>query len=156
MSLADQLQSAADSGQLLSASLENINSLLAASDNPVYRASIGELAAAGHWAELNDRFFQALKFGTGGLRGRTVGKIVTQAERGGAPEDQRPEHPCVGTNAMNFYNVGRNASELVRKMEANVHLMANPSEACPANWKPGAKTLTPGKDLVGNVAAAME
>jgi peroxiredoxin (alkyl hydroperoxide reductase subunit C) len=51
--------------------------------------------------------------------------------------------------------VGRNASELVRKMEANVHLLANPSEACPANWKPGAKTLTPGKDLVGNVAGAL-
>jgi peroxiredoxin (alkyl hydroperoxide reductase subunit C) len=33
--------------------------------------------------------------------------------------------------------------------------MANPSEACPANWTPGAKTLTPSKDLVGNVAAAM-
>ena len=49
----------------------------------------------------------------------------------------------------------RNASELVRKMEANVHLLANPSEACPANWQPGAKTLTPGKDIVGNVASVL-
>ena len=65
-----------------------------------------------------------------------------------------PEGKLV-TSEVNFYNVGRNASELVRKMEANVHLLANPSEACPANWTPGAKTLTPGKDLVGNVAAAM-
>jgi peroxiredoxin (alkyl hydroperoxide reductase subunit C) len=40
-------------------------------------------------------------------------------------------------------------------MEANVHLIANPSEACPANWTPGAKTLRPGKDIVGNVAAAL-
>lgn len=130
MSLADQLQSAADSGKLLSASLENINALLAASDNPVYRASIEELAAAGHWAELNDRFFQALKFGTGGLRGRTVGKIVTQAERGGAPEDQRPEHPCVGTNAMNFYNVGRATRGLVayiKAYRANAQLGGRPS-----------------------------
>jgi len=66
-----------------------------------------------------------------------------------------PEGKLVSSE-VNFYNVGRNASELVRKMEANVHLMANPSEACPANWSPGAKTLRPGKDLVGNVAAAMK
>ena len=65
-----------------------------------------------------------------------------------------PEGKLV-TSEVNFYNVGRNASELVRKMEANVHLMANPSEACPANWKPGSKTLRPGKDIVGNVAGAL-
>lgn len=64
-----------------------------------------------------------------------------------------PEGKLV-TSEVNFYNVGRDASELVRKMEANVHLMANPSEACPAKWTPGAKTLRPGKDIVGNVAAA--
>ena len=59
------------------------------------------------------------------------------------------------SSEVNFYNVGRNAEELVRKMEANVHLIANPSEACPARWKPGAKTLRPSKELVGNVAAAL-
>jgi NADH-dependent peroxiredoxin subunit C len=59
------------------------------------------------------------------------------------------------SSEVNFYNVGRNADELVRKMQANVHLLANPSEACPARWTPGAKTLHPGKDLVGNVAAAL-
>ncbi len=65
-----------------------------------------------------------------------------------------PEGKLVSSE-VNFYNVGRNAEELVRKMEANVHLMANPSEACPAKWTPGAKTLRPGKDIVGNVAAAL-
>lgn len=63
-----------------------------------------------------------------------------------------PEGKLVSSE-VNFYNVGRNAEELVRKMEANVHLMANPNEACPAKWTPGAKTLRPGKELVGNVAA---
>lgn len=129
MSLADQLQAAASSGQLLPASLDNIRALLAASDNPLYSASIEELATAGQWAELNDRFFQALKFGTGGLRGRTVGKIVTKAERGSAPEDQRPEHPCVGTNAMNFYNVSRATRGLVtylKNFRANAKLSGKP------------------------------
>jgi peroxiredoxin (alkyl hydroperoxide reductase subunit C) len=65
-----------------------------------------------------------------------------------------PEGKLVSSE-VNFYNVGRDASELVRKMEANVHLIANPNEACPAKWTPGAKTLKPGKDIVGNVASAM-
>ncbi len=65
-----------------------------------------------------------------------------------------PEGKLV-TSEVNFYNVGRNAAELVRKMEANVHLVANPAEACPAKWTPGSKTLKPGKDIVGNVAGAL-
>lgn len=130
MSLADQLQAAANAGDLLAASHDNIRALLAASDNPLYRASIEELASAGQWAELNDRFFQALKFGTGGLRGRTVGRNVTKAERGSAPEDQRPENPCVGTNAMNFYNVSRATRGLVtyiKNYRANAKLSGKPS-----------------------------
>ncbi len=65
-----------------------------------------------------------------------------------------PEGKLVSSE-VNFYNVGRNAAELVRKMEANSHLIAHPNEACPANWKPGARTLRPGKDIVGNVASAL-
>ena len=65
-----------------------------------------------------------------------------------------PEGKLVSSE-INFYNVGRNADELVRKMEANVHLISNPSEACPAKWTPGAKTLKPGKDIVGNVASVL-
>ncbi|WP_395742934.1 phospho-sugar mutase [Prosthecobacter sp.] len=130
MSLADQLQAAASSGQLLAASHDNIRALLAASDSPLYRASIEELASAGQWEELNDRFFQALKFGTGGLRGRTVARNVTKAERGSAPADQRPEHPCVGTNAMNFYNVSRATRGLVtylKNYRAAAKLSGKPS-----------------------------
>lgn len=59
------------------------------------------------------------------------------------------------SSEINFYNVGRDAAELLRKVQANVYVLANPSEACPAKWVPGAKTLTPGKDIVGNIAAAL-
>jgi peroxiredoxin (alkyl hydroperoxide reductase subunit C) len=65
-----------------------------------------------------------------------------------------PEGKLV-TSEVNFYNVGRDAGELLRKLQANVHLLAHPSEACPAKWTPGSKTLIPGKNLVGNVAAAL-
>jgi phosphoglucomutase len=69
--------------------------------------ALEELAEAHEWPELNDRFYQTLAFGTGGLRGRTIGKIVTEAERGSSREEERPELPCVGTNAMNFFNISR-------------------------------------------------
>lgn len=59
------------------------------------------------------------------------------------------------SSEINFYNVGRDAGELLRKLQANVHLQSHPAEACPAKWTPGAKTLHPGKNLVGNVAAAL-
>ena len=65
-----------------------------------------------------------------------------------------PEGKLVSSQ-VNFYNVGRNMEELVRIMEANAHCAANPDEACPAKWAPGAKTLTPSEGMVGNVYEAL-
>lgn len=45
--------------------------------------------------------------------------------------------------------------ELVRRLEANVYLMAHPAEACPAKWKQGAKTLKPSEKMVGKVYEAL-
>ncbi len=59
------------------------------------------------------------------------------------------------TSEVNFYNVGRDASELVRKVAANVYLLAHPDEACPAKWKQGAKTLKPNEKMVGKVYEAL-
>jgi peroxiredoxin (alkyl hydroperoxide reductase subunit C) len=59
------------------------------------------------------------------------------------------------SSEINFYNVGRNADELARKMEANSYLLAHPAEACPAKWTPGQKTLTPSEKLVGKVYEAL-
>jgi len=56
---------------------------------------------------------------------------------------------------VNFYNVGRSASELLRKVKANAYLAKHPEEACPANWVEGEKTLKPGANLVGRVAEAL-
>lgn len=60
------------------------------------------------------------------------------------------------SSEINFYNVGRNADELVRKMQANVYLAAHPNEACPARWKPGSKTLAPSEKMVGKVFEALQ
>lgn len=58
---------------------------------------------------------------------------------------------------MNFYNLGRNIEELLRKLKANIHLAKNPVEACPAQWKEeGDRTLKPSAKLVGKVHEAMQ
>ena len=48
-------------------------------------------------------------------------------------------------------NIGRNAGELLRKLEAAVFVREHGGEVCPANWQPGGKTLKPGIDLVGKI-----
>src|SRR5881396_2585120 len=99
--------------QLLDSAAKNIRALLAGAPSDLYAQVVDELIAAGEWHELNDRFYKTLEFGTGGLRGRTIGKIVTKAERGNSGADERPQFPCVGTNAMNFANVNRATQGLV-------------------------------------------
>ncbi|HEX8077275.1 MAG TPA: phospho-sugar mutase, partial [Chthoniobacterales bacterium] len=111
------IETAVASGKLLASSVTNIRSLLADPAPPRYGDVVLELADAGEWAELNDRFYKTLAFGTGGLRGRTIGKVVTKAERGNAADDAPPQFPCVGTNAMNFYNVSRATRGLVRYLQ---------------------------------------
>ena len=108
------IEQAVSDGDILSSSAENIRHLLSSSDLPLYHESVGELVDRKEWGELNDRFYQTLKFGTGGLRGRSIGKIVTTAELGTPNDLGRPEFPCVGTNALNFYNLKRATTGYVR------------------------------------------
>lgn len=101
------LDSAVASGALLESSYRNILKHLEGATNPVAPAAVSELAQSGAWEELNDRFYKTLAFGTGGLRGRTIGKIVTKAEQGNGGPNDRPEFSCVGSATMNAYNLGR-------------------------------------------------
>jgi len=57
---------------------------------------------------------------------------------------------------VNFYNMGRNVDELLRKLKANLHLAKHPDEACPARWIEGAKTLKPSAKMVGKVYEALK
>ena len=47
--------------------------------------------------------------------------------------------------------IGRNASELLRKVKAAQYVRSHPGEVCPAKWEEGADTLAPGLDLVGKI-----
>src|SRR6267378_7560744 len=108
-----RIEQAVADGQLIASSAKNIPTLLEGAGSDIYFRSVKELVDAAQWQELNDRFYKTLAFGTGGLRGRTIGKIVTAAERGNARPGERPEFPCVGTNAMNFFNISRATQGLV-------------------------------------------
>jgi len=116
--LTERIRAAARAGHLLESTHRNIESLLARSRSPLVRESVGELVAAEAWEELNDRFFKTLAFGTGGLRGRTIGRIVTRAEAGAPQPLDRPEFPCVGTNAMNDFNISRATQGLAAYLKA--------------------------------------
>lgn len=61
-----------------------------------------------------------------------------------------PEGRIVGYE-VSAGNVGRNAEELLRKVQACQFVHEHGDQVCPANWKPGAETLKPGADLVGQL-----
>ena len=48
-------------------------------------------------------------------------------------------------------SIGRNADELVRKIEAAQFVATHDGEVCPAKWKQGGATLKPSIDLVGKI-----
>jgi peroxiredoxin (alkyl hydroperoxide reductase subunit C) len=47
--------------------------------------------------------------------------------------------------------IGRDAKELLRKVQAAQYVASHPNEVCPAKWTPGAETLSPSLDLVGKI-----
>ncbi len=55
------------------------------------------------------------------------------------------------TYEMHDNSIGRSVEELLRKLQAAIFVREHKGEVCPANWKPGKKTLKPGLDLVGKI-----
>lgn len=47
--------------------------------------------------------------------------------------------------------IGRDASDLLRKIKAAQYVAAHPGEVCLAKWKEGEATLAPSLDLVGKI-----
>ena len=111
--LLEQIFKAGANGKLLESTVTNLKRFLDSEPEPYEVGSVIELIERLEWSELNDRFFRTLAFGTGGLRGKSIGKIVTKAESGRPQPMGRPEFPCTGTNAMNFYNISRATQGLV-------------------------------------------
>ncbi|WP_374503381.1 redoxin domain-containing protein, partial [Zoogloea sp.] len=47
--------------------------------------------------------------------------------------------------------IGRDATELLRKVKAAQYVATHPGEVCPAKWQEGDATLAPSLDLVGKI-----
>jgi len=118
--LLPKLVQAVENNLLLAASLKNIELLLAGSSGDLARQVIEQLVGDEQWQELNDRFYKTLAFGTGGLRGRTVGKVVTTAEQGQGGPNGRPEYPCIGTACMNHFNLSRAMRGLISYVQKDL------------------------------------
>ncbi|MBZ0126159.1 MAG: peroxiredoxin [Rhodocyclaceae bacterium] len=87
---------------------------------------------------------------TGALT-RNFGVMIEEAglaERGTFLIDPEGRIQIVEINAG---GIGRDASELLRKIKAAQYVAAHPGEVCPAKWKEGDKTLAPSLDLVGKI-----
>src|SRR5690554_19533 len=70
------------------------------------------------------------------------------AERGTFVIDPEGKIQIIEVNAG---GIGRDASELLRKVKAAQYVAAHPGEVCPAKWKEGEETLAPSLDLVGKI-----
>ena len=98
----EKIDQAVKEEKLLSSAQQNIHQLLELENCPEWILnSLDELVTGELWEELNDRFHTNLAFGTGGMRGRTIGKVVTNPEQGNSNKGETPEYAAIGSNTLN-------------------------------------------------------
>jgi phosphoglucomutase len=107
MNILEKIHAAATAGQLMPPTVENLSAWWQAGLPDWATQSIAELVERGEWAELNDRFYRYLEFGTGGMRGRTIGKVAAKAETGTLSAGGTPEHAAIGCNVLNDFTLVR-------------------------------------------------
>jgi len=110
----DKITQAAKDGKLMPSAVENLTAWSQAGLPAWAQESINELVERGEWAELNDRFYRYLEFGTGGMRGRTIGAVAAKAETGQLSSQGSPEHANVGSNLLNDFTLIRATIGLYR------------------------------------------
>jgi len=57
----------------------------------------------------------------------------------------------IKSSEINDNSIGRNAKELLRKLQAAKFVREHGDKVCPASWQPGEETLSPGVDLIGKI-----
>jgi phosphoglucomutase len=107
MTPAEKIAQAAREGKLLPGAVENLTAWLQAGLPGWAQQSLDELVERAEWGELNDRFYRYLEFGTGGMRGRTIGVVAAGAETGMIDARGSPEHANVGSNLLNDFTLIR-------------------------------------------------
>ena len=107
MTTLDRIAAATNAGHLLPSTADNLAAFVTARLPAWAGRSIDELVEQGAWGELNDRFYRYLEFGTGGMRGRTIGVTAAKAETGTLDSRGSPEHAAVGSNMLNDFTLIR-------------------------------------------------
>src|SRR5258708_39451212 len=101
MTLSERIPAAGSAGQLLPSTVAALNTWLTQIQLPGWATSaIEELVTKGAWAELNDRFYRDLEFGTGGMRGRTIGGETTARGTGKPGPHGTPGNASIDTNNL--------------------------------------------------------
>ena len=115
--LEPSISAAVEAGRLRPDAAANLRDFLSAGLPEWAGAAIAELVNAGVWGELNDRFYRFLEFGTGGMRGRTIGVTSAAVERGAGGAS--PAHAAVGSNMLNDFTLIRAVIGLYRYTAAH-------------------------------------
>lgn len=120
----------------------------------IYSVSTDTHFAHKAWHDTSDAIKQIEYVMVGdptGLISRNFGVMIEEAglaDRGTFVIDPEGKIQIVEINAG---GIGRDASELLRKVKAAQYVAAHPGEVCPAKWKEGEKTLRPSLNLVGKI-----
>ena len=106
MSINDTIKAATERGDILPSTAEQLSAWTDCAILPEWaQSSLKELVEKEQWTELNDRFYQQIVFGTGGMRGRTIGRTITRVEQGTLGPQGTPEHRGIGSNMLNDFNI---------------------------------------------------
>ncbi len=116
MNSTDKITAAVKDGKLMASAADNLNAWRQAGLPAWAEESLAELIERGEWGELNDRFYRYLEFGTGGMRGRTIGKVAARAETGTLSLSGSPAYAAVGSNLLNEFTLTRAIIGLHRYM----------------------------------------
>lgn len=109
------LEEATKNKKILPTTQSNCENFLSLENMPRWaKESILELIESENWTELNDRFFRDITLGTGGMRGRTIGKTITKAELGDSHQGCTPKHAAIGTNTLNEITILRATKALYK------------------------------------------
>jgi len=108
MSLIESIKLVGSENKILPSTAENMALWVEGNFLPDWALeSIQELLKKEAFEELNDRFYKNMEFGTGGMRGRTIGRISAEAEQGTLSDLGTPAHPAIGSNVLNDFNLIR-------------------------------------------------
>jgi len=108
------LKSAKSKGQISPAALTNATRWLESDGLPAaVIASLQDLVAKEAWAEIEDRFYKGIAFGTGGMRGRTVGRVSAANE---LDAEGKPVRAAAGSACLNDINILRAGLGLWRQV----------------------------------------